>query len=188
MKPDQMAMVASVGTPTECGAIATVASNDQTAYDEDARGQPASSETSFVGPLATARLHTLNLTGGLDRGSAHVLEAAIDRLCDEGVSSITLDLRGLSYIDPVGVAVIAFRCGLCQRRGCEVALIRGPRPIHRAFERAGVASLLPFLEDDSRTAEEAVPKRAWRRLRVAPEPGPEPAVEAIGAGDERWLA
>jgi anti-anti-sigma factor len=88
--------------------------------------------------------HTLVLTGELDRRSAHTLEAEIERLCREGVSGITLDLRELAYIDPIGVAVIAFRCGHCKRRGCDFALIPGRPSIQRAFERAGVSDSLPF--------------------------------------------
>ena len=88
--------------------------------------------------------HTLILTGELDRRSAHTLEAEIERLCREGVSGITLDLRGLTYIDAIGVAVIAFRCGHCRKRGYEFELVPGPAAIQRAFERAGVSEALPF--------------------------------------------
>ena len=68
----------------------------------------------------------------------------MDRLCEEGVTGITLDLRELTYIDSAAVAAIAFRCGLSQRRGYDFALIPGPQLIHDAFERAGVADVLPF--------------------------------------------
>ena len=139
MKPDQMAMVASVGMQTEGDTLAVVPNNTTTGYK---RAKPAPSKLSLV--PANARPHTLILTGELHRGSAHALEAEIERLCDEGVTAITLDLRELTYIDPIGVAVIAFRCGLCQRRGYEFALIPGSRFVHRVFEQAGVTDLLPF--------------------------------------------
>ena len=93
----------------------------------------------------SAWTHTLNLTGELNHRSAHILEAEIERLCEEGVDRIILDLRGLSGIDATGAAVIAFRCEHCKRRGNDFALIRGPRSIHREFERAGVAERLPFI-------------------------------------------
>ena len=88
--------------------------------------------------------HTLVLTGELDRRSAHTLEAEIERLCREGVTGITLDLRELSYIDWIGVAVIAFRCGHCKKRGCDFTLIPGSPSIQRAFDRVGVSDSLPF--------------------------------------------
>jgi anti-anti-sigma factor len=88
--------------------------------------------------------HTLVLIGELDRTSTHTLEAEIERLCDAGISGITLDLSKLSGIDSTGVAVIVFRHNWCRRRGCELALIPGSSTIHRAFELAGAIDRLPF--------------------------------------------
>ncbi len=100
--------------------------------------------------LASVRswTHTLALTGELTHRSATVLEAEIERLCEGGVTALTLDLRGLAHIDPIGVAVIAFRSNLCKRRGCDFALVRGSRSIQRAFEREGVADSLPFKDPE----------------------------------------
>jgi anti-anti-sigma factor len=149
MKRHQMAMAASVGAYHD-GPIGAVATQAQTAtYEKTRYATPPASEAGFVPASVGIREHTLILTGELDRRSAHALEAEIERLCEEGVTSITLDLRELRYVDPIGVAVIAFRCRLCQRRGYEFALIPGGRMIHRAFEQAGVAGLLPFQEDDA---------------------------------------
>ena len=96
--------------------------------------------------LAETKLwtHTLVLTGELDRRSAPTLEAEIERLCREGVTGITLDLRELAYIDSIGVAVIAFRSSHCKKRGYEFTLIPGSASIQRAFQRAGVRDSLPF--------------------------------------------
>jgi anti-anti-sigma factor len=92
--------------------------------------------------------HTLVLTGDLHQRSAHILESEIEQLCEEGVTGIRLDLRGLASIDAVGAAVITFRAGLCTRRGYEFTLIRGQRSVQRVFEQAGVAELLPFEEHE----------------------------------------
>jgi anti-anti-sigma factor len=92
--------------------------------------------------------HTLILTGELTRRSVHALEAEIEDLCEKGVTGITLDLRQLTYIDSVGVAVISFRCGLCERQGHSFSLVPGSRFIQRAFEQAGVIDLLPFSDDE----------------------------------------
>jgi anti-anti-sigma factor len=95
--------------------------------------------------------HTLILSGELTHRSAHALEVEIERLCEEGVTDITLDLRELTAVDPVGVAVIAFRCGLCEKRGYGFRLIRGVPLVQRAFEQAGVLGMLPFQEGDGPT-------------------------------------
>jgi anti-anti-sigma factor len=98
-------------------------------------------------PVALASVsewtHTIVLSGELTHRSAHSLEVEIERLCAAGVTGITIDLRELAEIDPIGVAVIAFRSGLCKRRGYEFTLIAGSRHVRRGFEQAGVAYLLP---------------------------------------------
>ena len=144
MKRHQLAIAAS--TRNEGDALGSVATQTRTAFNKNTRVD--SSEATFRPTAVSLRTHTLILTGALDGGSAHALEAEIERLCAEGVTGITLDLRELSYIDLTGVAVIAFRCGLCQKRGYDFALIPGSRFIHRVFERAGVIDLLPFQRDD----------------------------------------
>jgi anti-anti-sigma factor len=147
MNAHQIAMAASVDPQTDDGTVATVANRTQAAFDSNTRSQPASNEPSLAPSRASARPHTLILTGELDRRSAHALEAEIERLCEEGVTGITLDLRELTYIDSIGVAVIAFRCRLCRRRGYEFSLIPGSPLVNRAFEQAGVADVLPFNEE-----------------------------------------
>jgi anti-anti-sigma factor len=97
--------------------------------------------------------HTLVLSGELNHRSAHVLEAEIDRVCEEGVTSIIVDLRGLTDIDSTGVTVIAFRSGLCRRRGYGFTLIPGSAAIHSAFEQAGMLDLLPFVADELAASE-----------------------------------
>jgi anti-anti-sigma factor len=148
MKRHRTASAVSVGRRNEGGAMRSVANQTHTAINENTRTQPASSEPNLV--LASVRVwtHTLILTGELNHHSAHSLEAEIDRLCEEGVTGITLDLRELTYIDSIGVAVIAFRSRLCERRGYDFAVIPGSRLIHRAFEQADVTGLLSFQEDE----------------------------------------
>ncbi len=148
MKRHLTASAVSLGTRSEGGAVGSVANRTRTAFNKNTRTQPASSEPRLVLASVSLRTHTLILTGELDYRSAHPLEAAIERLCEERVTGITLDLRELTYIDSIGVAVIAFRWGLCKRRGYDFALIPGSRFIHRAFEQAGVTDLLPFQQDD----------------------------------------
>lgn len=107
-----------------------------------------SGDSSPVLTTVDAWHHTLVLTGELTHRSAHALEVELERLCDEGVTDITLDLHELEAIDPVGVAVIAFRSALCEKRGYGFGLTPGSRAIQRAFEQAGVLGTLPFREQE----------------------------------------
>ncbi len=144
MKRQLTASAVSLGTRSEGDASAGVAVHPPTALNNSADTQAAPDERRIALTSVSAWTHTLVLTGKLDQRSAATLEAEMDRLCEEGVTGITLDLRGLTYIDSAAVAAISFRCGLSQRRGYDFALIPGAAPIQDAFERAGIADVLPF--------------------------------------------
>jgi len=81
--------------------------------------------------------HTLILTGKLDLQSASELEEEIECLCQEGVTTLTLDLRQLNAIDFTGARTIAFRSALCKRRGHDFAVISGSGPVGRTLVEAG---------------------------------------------------
>ena len=150
------------GSTTGIGAIrAETAFNGNTTFEWSARAAPARNQPHPLAESVSVRMHTLILTGELTHSSAHTLEVEIERLFEEGVTAITLDLRQLTHIDSIGVGVIAFRCRLCRRQGHSFALIPGPQVIQRVFEEAGVIGQLPFQEDEL----------AARRLRAAPPAG-----------------
>jgi anti-anti-sigma factor len=145
---------------------AGAACDGNTAFDRSRRAWPAHNQPHPRSESVSIWMHTLILTGELTHRSAHTLEVEIERLFEEGVTSITLDLRQLTYIDPIGVGVIEFRCRLCKRQGHGIVLIPGPPFVQRAFAEAGVIDQLPLQIDEV----------AARRLRVAA-PG-RPAREA----------
>lgn len=87
---------------------------------------------------------TLLLAGELDIGSARRLQEAVTRLCDAGVRRLTLNLSRLTFIDSSGLAAIVYASRLCERHGCELALIPGAENVQRVFEIAGLSALLPF--------------------------------------------
>jgi anti-anti-sigma factor len=138
----------SISTQDVGGATGAHASRTNAALDRNTRTQPARNEPGAVLRSVNVWTHTLILAGELTYRSAPLLEVEIEGLCEKGVTDITLDLRQLTYIDSIGVAVIAFRYGLCRRQGYGFTLIPGSRLIHRAFERAGVIDLLPFQGDE----------------------------------------
>jgi anti-anti-sigma factor len=133
---------------SERGMMQAAVNRTDTVHKRSGPTQARARKPSLTLASPSGRTHTLVLTGELDRRSAPMLEAEIERLYEDGVVGLTLDLRELTYIDPIGVAVIAFRCGLCRRRGYDFSLIPGSRLIRRAFEQAGVTDLLPFRDDD----------------------------------------
>jgi anti-anti-sigma factor len=110
-------------------------------------GQTSQSETTYARPQQTfpsepAWRHKLILTGKLDHRSASELEDEIECLCEEGVTTLTLDLRQLDAIDSTGVDAIARRGAVCKMRGHDFVVIPGAGVIHRALAEAGAADLL----------------------------------------------
>jgi anti-anti-sigma factor len=148
MKRRQAASPARIGTQKEEGRQARAVDRTQPAFNQSAGARAASGRPSLVLAKANVWRHTLILTGELNHRSAHTLEREIERLCEQGVSGITLDLRELEEIDPTGVAVIVFRSGLCKQRGYDFSLIPGPERVRRAFEEAGAGDLLPARQDE----------------------------------------
>jgi anti-anti-sigma factor len=128
------------------GVVQAAASRTYIVHREIARSPSRSHKPTLTLASPNVRAHTLILTGELDRRSAPALEAEMERLYGDGITALTLDLRELMYIDSIGIAVIAFRWGLCKRRGQDLALIPGSRLMRHALERAGVTHLLPFRE------------------------------------------
>jgi anti-sigma B factor antagonist len=91
-----------------------------------------------------AGAHVLLLTGELDIAEVPRLEAAVDRILDEGTTGITIDLRQLEFIDSSGLAAIVHVSGLCAKRGHDFELIAGRPEVQRLFEITGLSGVLPF--------------------------------------------
>jgi len=97
------------------------------------RTRPAAGETglspvvherprlTLVSPPAWS--HKLILTGSLNRRSALELEDEIECLCQEGVTTLTLDLRQLDAIDADGITAIASRGAACRQQDRKLTVI-----------------------------------------------------------------
>jgi anti-sigma B factor antagonist len=86
----------------------------------------------------------LLLTGELDGESGATLAPAVRRCCEEAGGPITIDLRGLTFIDSSGLWAITVALRWCERRGRTVRLLRGPDEVHWVFEVTGLSDVLPF--------------------------------------------
>jgi anti-anti-sigma factor len=88
--------------------------------------------------------HVLTLRGELDMASASELKAALVRVCEEKPRVLTLDLRGLTFIDSTGLQAIIAASQECEKLAAEFRLIPGPPAIQRVFEIVGLIERLPF--------------------------------------------
>ena len=87
---------------------------------------------------------TLVLRGELDIAGVPALERRVREACEGGSGGLTLDLRGLTFLDSSGIAAIVFASTLCEKDGLEFSLIRGRAAIQRLFVLTGLADQLPF--------------------------------------------
>jgi anti-sigma B factor antagonist len=145
MKRDRTA--ADIRLVAEDGAPDAVPDQARAPDEAGARPQAGLRKAHLALADSSARAQTLIPTGNLDRHSAPVLEAEIERLFYNGITSLVLDLRQLARVDSTGVAVLAFRCRLCRRHGHDLRLIPGSRLMRRAFEEAGLTDLLESPDD-----------------------------------------
>jgi anti-anti-sigma factor len=88
---------------------------------------------------------TLQLTGELDIASAPGLQRTVARLCALPTTrALTLDMRGLTFIDSTGLAAIVYASRVCEQRNCPLDVVRGPEAVQAVFAMTGLDRLLPF--------------------------------------------
>jgi anti-sigma B factor antagonist len=97
-----------------------------------------------VETLAREGSHTLLLSGELDTSSVPALESAISRYCASGLTSITLDLSELTFIDSSGLWTILAAMRWCERQGRGFSIIPGSESVQQVFEVTGLSDVLPF--------------------------------------------
>lgn len=88
---------------------------------------------------------TLAAHGELDLSSAWELERELRRAEATDASEIVVDLGGLRFIDSAGMEVVIHASSRTCHHGKRLMIRRGPDAVHRTFERAGIAALLPFV-------------------------------------------
>jgi anti-anti-sigma factor len=92
---------------------------------------------------------TAALVGDFDMQATFTVEPALERALETpGLRQFELDLRGLDFIDSTGIGVIVRLERETRGRGVQLRLRRGPRAVHRVFEKTGLAEALPFSSAD----------------------------------------
>jgi len=86
--------------------------------------------------------HTLVLRGELGHDSTGELSEELACLCEEGVTSVVLDLRELCLIDAQGAKAIATGGALCRGRGREMSVLSDSVNVERVLSQAGAGDML----------------------------------------------
>lgn len=88
--------------------------------------------------------HRLALNGELDLAAAYDLETALSRLCDAG-AQIELDLRGVTFMDSMGMRSLLTARDMCSEHGSRLSVIAGEGQ-RKMLEVTGLIEILPVHE------------------------------------------
>ncbi len=91
--------------------------------------------------------HRLVLEGELDLAAAQELETAMVRVCGQGSRQVDLDLRGVTFMDSMGLRSLLAAKETCAKSGAEFAVVPNPR-LQRIFEVTGMLDVLPWRDDE----------------------------------------
>jgi len=96
--------------------------------------------------VRSGRSRTVRLVGELDVATAPRARRALGAALALDDDVVVVDLRGLVFIDVVGVRVILDVGSQSCADGRRVVVIRGPAPVDRAFALTGVDELIEFVD------------------------------------------
>ncbi len=96
---------------------------------------------------------TVRIAGELDMSGTLRLEQELTRLIErDRVPELTLDLRGVTFIDSTGLGMIINTDQAARQENFTLRLVPGPREVHKVFEMVGLADVLPFTESSTGAA------------------------------------
>ncbi len=102
------------------------------------------SEAFSIREHSRAGRHELRLEGELDLAAAYDLEAALGRICaEEETLGVELDMRGVSFMDSMGMRSLLTARDMCQGQRIELAVIPNP-DLQKIFEVTGLLDVLPW--------------------------------------------
>ena len=117
---------------------------------------PVKVETSRTGPVLVARIE-----GEIDLASAARVREPIDQAwaADAGLRHLVLNVKGISFLDSTGIAVILGRYRAVHTRGGRVVLVGANSRVRRMLELSGALRLLELADGE----EEALRRLEGRR-------------------------
>jgi anti-sigma B factor antagonist len=92
------------------------------------------------GPAAVRVL----LAGELDLTNREEFDQAVREVESRNPERLLIDLSDLQYVDTSGIACFVQLAQRTHWTPTELRFVRGPRPIERIFEIAGLTEILPF--------------------------------------------
>ena len=102
-----------------------------------------------TGDAGTARL---TASGEVDSSSAPTLRARLDDVLDKGVSELTIDLTGVTFLDSAGLCVLAATHRRAARSDVRLRVLASSRAVVRPMQITGLYDLLDVASPESGAA------------------------------------
>ncbi len=102
-----------------------------------------------TGDSATARLAA---TGEIDSSTAPMLRARLDEVLDNGVTDLTVDLTGVTFLDSAGLCVLAAAHRRAVRSDVHLRVLASSRAVIRPMQITGLYDLLHVVAEESGAA------------------------------------
>jgi anti-sigma B factor antagonist len=85
--------------------------------------------------------------GELDIGAAQEAEDVLRRVEADGAPTLTIDLRGLTFMDSTGLRMLVAADKRSREAGRTLRIIRGPAPVQRILDLTGLGDRLPIVDE-----------------------------------------
>jgi anti-sigma B factor antagonist len=86
------------------------------------------------------------LAGELDIGSAPEVEEVLRKVESDGAQTLTIDLRGLTFMDSTGLRMLVAADKRAKDAGRSLRIVRGPAPVQRILDLTGLGDKLPLVD------------------------------------------
>lgn len=90
--------------------------------------------------------HFVRLFGAFDITGFKQVDEELGRIQADGRPTVTLDLRGLTFIDSSGIRVILRADARARALGKRLRLTAGPERVHKVFQITRLDDQLEFVE------------------------------------------
>ena len=102
-----------------------------------------------VGDIPILRLA---VSGEVDSSSAPTLDARLGEVLDKGVTDLTIDLTGVSFLDSAGLCVLAAAHRRAVRSDVRLRVVATSRAVVRPMQITGLYDLLHVVSSESGVA------------------------------------
>jgi len=89
---------------------------------------------------------TVTVRGEIDVASAPALRNTLHAVCEEGVTSVTVDLRQVTFLDSSALGVLVGALRRCRERDSRFQLVVDSPRLRKIFEITGLNSVFDIVE------------------------------------------